>query len=689
MAADIRKPDAGLLARFAARRRRWTSSTTYLMALVVCLIWAPPAASQQRAPTVTESLGWTRALAPQLSPDGQSVAYEVQETDWAADAFATAIWLADVSGGRGPPRCIVRRGSAPRWSPDAKRLAFLADHGGRTQVHVVDPRAGAARVLTSAASPVMRLAWSPEGRRIAFTAADPEVPERPEQRDRDGTGHNGADPTRMAHLWLVDVPADDAAPGRAVRLTGGRDFTIGEFAWSPDGQRIAFSAAREPGLIGLASADIYVLDVAAKATRRVVRTPGPDTNPVWSPDGLALAYQSLAGKEEYSYRNHFVAVVPAGGGEPRLLTEGFDERAFPLAWGPSGVYFFALQRTDGHLFRVDPATRAVTRVSRPEHGLFWQFSFDGERRRAAFLRADATHYGEVCVADLDDFAPRALTALGDQLRPYLLASREVIRWQSRDSTPIEGVLVKPPGFDPARQYPLLVTLHGGPAGVDWPVLEYDRYYTFPVEQFAACGALVLRPNFRGSGGYGERFRSLNRRALGLADAPDVLAGVDHLVRQGIADPDRVGAMGHSYGGSLAAFLATTSDRFRAFEVDAGAVDWALNYATTDHPPFGPHMLGAKPWDDPEIYRRVSALTYVKGARTPTLIQHGEADQRVSPANAAALYRALKDQGVPVKLALYRGVGHTADRPRAQRAMAEESLAWFGRWIRLEGGPKSP
>src|SRR5262249_50930625 len=170
-------------------------------------------------------------------------------------------------------------------------------------------------------------------------------------------------------------------------------------------------------------------------------------------------------------------------------------------------------------------------------------------RQVTFVRADATHYGEVCVSSLEEFAPRALTALGKQLRSFKLASREVIRWQSADGTPIEGVLLKPPDFDPARKYPLLVTLHGGPAGVDWTILEYDRYYTFPVEQFAARGAFVLRPNYRGSGGYGERFRSLNWRALGLADAPDVIAGVDHLVRQGIVDPGRVGAVGHSYGGT--------------------------------------------------------------------------------------------------------------------------------------------
>jgi dipeptidyl aminopeptidase/acylaminoacyl peptidase len=533
------------------------------------------------------------------------------------------------------------------------------------------------------------MAWSSDGRRIAFTAPDPEASQRREHRDRDVVVTTGDDSSPMTHLWLIEVPADGAAPGPAVRLTGGRDLTVGEFAWSPDGRRIAFSGSRHAGLLGLGSADIYVLDVATKQTRRVVRTPGPDTNPVWSPDGQSLAYQSFAGKGEYSWRNHFVAVVPADGGEPRLLTDRFDERAFPVAWGPAGVYFFALQKTDMHLFCVDPVTRTISQVSRPQHAVFWRFSFDREFRHVSFVRAEASHFGEVCVSELKEFAPRALTALGEQLRPFALASREVIRWKSADGAPIEGVLLRPPDLDPARKYPLLVTLHGGPAGVDWTILEYDRYYTFPVEQFVARGALVLRPNYRGSGGYGERFRSLNRRALGLADAPDVIAGVDHLIRQGIVDPSRVGMMGHSYGGSLTAFLATTSGRFQAFEVDAGVTDWALNYATTDHPPFGPHMFGAKPWDDPEIYRRASAITHVKGARTPTLIQHGEADRRVSAANAALLYRGLMDQGLAVKLVVYKGVGHVADRPGVQRAMAEQSLAWFGRWIWEEGRPKPP
>jgi dipeptidyl aminopeptidase/acylaminoacyl peptidase len=646
-----------------------------------CLLFAEQAAGEKPSPTIEQALEWKRALSPQLSPDGASVAYEVQETDWKADAFTTSVWLADTGPDeRRVVTRLVKRGAVPRWSPDGKQLAFLADQGGRQQIHLIGPRGGEARILTRGDSAVMHMAWSPDGRRIAFTALDPETPERRARRDRDGDIVSSDGDQRMTHLWLVNVPSDDTAAKPAERLTRGSDFTVGEFGWSPEGKRIAFSASHETGLVGLASADIYVLDVAAKVARRIVNAPGPDTHPIWSPDGRSLAYQSFAGKAEYSYRNHFVAVVPADGGEQRVLTQRFDERAFPMAWGPSGIYFFALQKTDMHLFRVNPATQAVTQVSRPQHALFWQFSFDRDYRQVAFIMMDSSHYGEVCVSGLDRFTPRVLTKLGEQLGPFALASREVIRWESKDGTSIEGVLIKPPGFDPARKYPLLVLLHGGPAGVDWPVLEYDRFYTYPVEQFAAKGAVLLRPNYRGSGGYGEKFRSLNLRKLGLADAPDVIAGIDYLIRQGFVDPARVGAMGHSYGGSLSAFLATTSDRFKALEVDAGVADWALNYGTTDHPPFAPHMLKATPWEDPDIYRKVSAISYLNTARTPTLIQHGEADLRVPLANASQLYRGLKDTGVAVKMVVHKSVGHTAERPKAQRAMQQQTYAWFSRWI---------
>jgi dipeptidyl aminopeptidase/acylaminoacyl peptidase len=271
-----------------------------------------------------------------------------------------------------------------------------------------------------------------------------------------------------------------------------------------------------------------------------------------------------------------------------------------------------------------------------------------------------------------------VTNLSEQLRPFRLARRELIEWKSKDGTPIEGVLIKPADFEPTRKYPLLVVIHGGPTGVDRPVIQADRYY--PLERFAAKGAVILRPNYRGSAGYGEKFRSLNVRNLGVGDYDDVISGVDALIAKGFIDRSRVGAMGWSQGGYISAFITTFSDRFKAVSVGAGISNWTTYYVNTDIHPFTRQYLKATPWDDPEIYRKTSPISYLATARTPTLIQHGENDKRVPIPNAYELYQALQDKGVPSKLIVYKGFGHGINKPKQQRAVMEHNYEWFSEWL---------
>ena len=275
-------------------------------------------------------------------------------------------------------------------------------------------------------------------------------------------------------------------------------------------------------------------------------------------------------------------------------------------------------------------------------------------------------------------AAEKLTTLGDQAKGFKIARREVISWKSTDGTLIEGVLLKPPDFDPKKKYPLLVVIHGGPTGVDQPILSPDRYY--PMEQFVAKGALILRPNYRGSAGYGEKFRSLNVRNLGVGDYADVISGVDALIAKGFVDKDRVGSMGWSEGGYISAFITASSDRFKAVSVGAGISDWVTYYVNTDITPFTRQYLHATPWDDPEIYRKTSPITYIAKARTPTLIQQGENDRRVPIPNGYELRQALEDHGVPVKMVVYKGFGHGITKPKQQRAVMEENEKWFAKYI---------
>lgn len=285
---------------------------------------------------------------------------------------------------------------------------------------------------------------------------------------------------------------------------------------------------------------------------------------------------------------------------------------------------------------------------------------------------------EVHLSDLTPFEPVVLTKMTEQVADFELGRREVISWKSTDGTLIEGVLVKPANFDPSRKYPILCIIHGGPTGIDRPIFRGNRYY--PVDIWTGRGALVLRVNYRGSAGYGEGFRTLNMRNLGVGDAWDVLSGVEHLIDKGWVDPERVGCMGWSQGGYISAFLTTSSDKFAAISVGAGISNWATYYYNTDITPFTINYLGDDPADDPEIYTKTSPMSYIKKASTPTLIQHGEFDRRVPIPNGYELRQGLEDRGVPVEMVVYKGFGHGINKPKSRRAVMWHNLVWFNHYL---------
>jgi dipeptidyl aminopeptidase/acylaminoacyl peptidase len=324
-------------------------------------------------------------------------------------------------------------------------------------------------------------------------------------------------------------------------------------------------------------------------------------------------------------------------------------------------------------------------VSSPDAFILQSASFTADGRTLGFLASSGTTLPEVYVSDSATFAPRAFTTRSTRLANWTLGTREVISWKSQDGETIEGVLVKPRDYQPGRKYPLLCVIHGGPTGVDRPQAIDARYY--PSDLWAARGALVLKVNYRGSAGYGERFRQLNVRNLGVGDAWDVLSGIDSLIAKGMIDPTRLGCMGWSQGGYISAFLTTSTTRFKAISVGAGISNWATYYYNTDITPFTIQYLDADPAKDPEIYRKTSPMSYVMGAKTPTLIQHGEFDRRVPIANAYELRQGLQDRGVPVEMIVYKGFGHGITKPKSMRAVLQHNLAWFNHHIFGDPAPE--
>lgn len=676
-------------------------------------------------PSFEQVIGLRNAGGAAISPDGRSVVFSVRTVDWSANRFDNELWLSRDGGAPVPLTRTERTSSGgARWAPDGKSIAFVADRGNKQQVHLIRVDGGEAQPITAHGEAVGGFQWSPDGRRIAFTAQDPESDATKRRRERLGEYAVEDAEFRRSHLWVVDVAPDPwpsaaeapcptpmrdstrrdttardgARPSaaavaatqairsgcveapKAQRLTEGTRFTVAGFEWSPDGRSIAFGHQRDPLITSGSTGDISIVDVATRAVRPLVTGPGSDFGPVWSPDGKWIVYGGNAGDTLSNfYANTQLFRIPAEGGTPNRLAADIDENVGSWTWRPTGLYGLVWQGASARrVISIDPATgRTRVVAGGPDFIAAMDLSADG--RAIALLGATAATVAEVYRGTL---APQlrvaAVTDMSRQIRDWGLGNAEIVRWKSTDGTEIEGVLHKPRDFDPSRKYPLMVVIHGGPTGIDVP--QPVAGYVYPVLQWLAKGAIVLRPNYRGSAGYGAKFRALNVRNLGVGDAWDVLSGVDHLVKLGMVDTTRMATMGWSQGGYISAFLTTTSTRFKAVSVGAGISNWVTYYTNTDIHPFTRQYLKATPWDDADIYRRTSPMTYIKDARTPTLIQHGELDRRVPIANAYELFQGLQDVGVPTRLVVYKGFGHGIDKPKEHLAAMWHNWQWFGKYV---------
>jgi dipeptidyl aminopeptidase/acylaminoacyl peptidase len=630
------------------------------------------------APTVDQVLSLKRAGSPEISPDGRSVAYTVRETNWDDNSYDQQIWLADLRTGATRQLTNSRKSSqSPAWSPDGSRLAFISDRSDKRQIYVINPAAGEAEPLTSGDEGVGNFAWSPDGKTIAFTQTEPKSSATKEREKKYGEYQIDDQDFRMSHLFVVDVGS------RATKSLTSGAFTVGSYAWSPDGKMIAFDHRANPSPAASGSADISIITVADGSLRKLITQDGPDSNPNWSPDGSRIAFESSMANASFFYTNRVIATVPVAGGTPVALTAAFDEDPNIVAWKPNGILFAASEKTFSYLYRLDPDTKAIAKTApgNTPQTVNSGFTVSNDGQAIAFLRSDAKTMAEVYVGG--GLAPaKKITDMNAQAAAWTTSTLEVVSWKSQDGATIEGVLHKPVDFNPARKYPLLVVIHGGPTGVSRAVPFTSSIY--PIDVWVPRGVLVLEPNYRGSAGYGEKFRALNVRNLGIGDAWDVVSGVDSLIAQGVVDPARVGTMGWSQGGYISAFLAThDAARFQAISVGAGISNWMTYYVNTDIHPFTRQYLKATPWDDPEIYAKTSPMTYIKQAKTPTLIQHGATDQRVPLPNAFELKQGLEDQKVPVKLIVYQGfggIGHGPSKPKSHRATMEHNLEWFDQYM---------
>ncbi len=700
-----------------------------IIAFLVLPIAASLHAQEKHTATLEQSLGLKLINSPRISPDGRFVAYRLRETNWKGNEFLSQLWLVNVSTGKSIQLTRGKKsaGSA-EWSPDGHWLAFATEResiavvppalpekkeeakdakkeeaGGDgkpadKQIWIISPEGGEAWQLTKSETDVDDFHWSKDGKFILFSANPSEAKSSKGRKEKYSEYEVIEKDYRQDQLWLVDIitAAKEFLPEAAKQLTSDPTLNVNSFACSPDSTRVAFSATHNPLLAFSVEEDIYLLDLAhGNTVSKIVALPGPDSSPMFSPDGKQLAFYTSLAQPFYYYANGHIAVVDIAAVVPKTatttadvrdLTPKFDEDVQAIDWGPDGIHFAAQQKTANHLYRLNPSTLEIQRITSPDNLLLEEVSITQDGKALAYIAEDPTHMTELYVSAAKPFAPKKLTDITAQVKDWKLGTVEVVSWKSKDGATIEGILHKPADYDPTRKYPLLVHIHGGPTGTSEPTLSPDEY-AYPVQTFLSKGALVLEPNYRGSAGYGAEFRSLNVRNLGVGDMWDVMSGVDYLIDKGIVDSSRMGSMGWSEGGYISAFLTTHTDRFKAISVGAGISDWATYYANTDITPFTPQYLHATPWDDPEVYARTSPITTIKQAKTPTLIQQGSNDKRVPVPNSFELYRGLQDQHVPARLILYTGFGHGINKPKSLLALQQANLDWFNFYIWNEPIPK--
>ncbi len=564
-----------------------------------------------------------------------------------------------------------------RWSPDGKHLAYSGGKPERRQIWLMPPRGGEALQLTKHETPIVWWDWSPDSERIYFTS-----PERVDEDDlkRKEKGFDVQivnQPQPPEHLWMIDVETKEEK-----RLTSGEEYTVSSVETSKDGRWIAFRGNSADRYAGWMDSELYLLDLTSGKVTQLTDNKVSEGGFLFSPDSRWLAFS--AADEFTTYRTSKIYLLPVGGGEWRKLPTNFTYDASVSFWGDDSqtIYANTLVGVNNNLFSVPISGGRAKQIIKEDAAI--SVNRDEDSGTLIISYSDPAHPTDLYTSTWEKLGdPKGwvrLTRSNPEVEGMLLGKYETIRWKSTDGKTIEGLLIKPVGFQQGKRYPLIVQIHGGPASAY--TNAFSGYYGNYVHIYAANGYAVFQPNYRGSSGYGERFRMEIAGDYFRQAFDDIMTGVDYLIKQrGIADPDKLGMMGWSAGGHWSNWTLVSTDSFKAISTGAGAVNWISLYAQTDVQFTREFYFEGTPYDSWDGYIRVSPLKYIKRAKTPTLIHFGEKDQRIPKPQGDELHMALKKLGVPTEYIVYPNMPHGLRNIRYQMVKMQAEFGWFEKWLK--------
>jgi len=645
----------------------------------------PTAEEAVTRPMTTDDALDMVSVSPQaMSPDGEWVLYSKRKLDWGDNKYKTEIWMAATDGSDAFRYLAEDGGSEFRFSPDGRYLTFRREVGeGKKktwQLFWMRATGGEAIQLTKHATSVERqYRWSADSSRIFFVA-DNERDKNAQKAIDDGAdvifvdeGPNGQTQSQWSNLWVLAIEEVEGEE-RERQLTEEK-FLVSGFDPSPDGRWVALTARYTNRRNDADKTEIFLLDVNSGEKTRLTDNNAPEGGVLWGPDSRRFVY-SAGDDQEWLNRNSKLWLMEAELGEHHLLTSDFAGNVSGAAWSPDGshLFFNGSQGPNSNVFSVHAETGEIDQITNLD-GSTRASHWSADRSRFVYTFSDFDTPSDIWVGNTDGSTPTQITDANPQLADLQLATMRRTIWTSTDGTPIEGLVHLPADYDSGRTYPLMLNIHGGPAGV------FSNSFRASYHVYAGLGWVALSPNVRGSCCYDDTLREGNTvgagDGIGFGDFQDLMTGVDALVEHDIADPERMALRGWSYGGILGGWTITQTDRFKAASIGAGVYDWSSEYGPGFNNDVRLWHIGGSPWDNPDGYRNQSAFTHVANITTPTLLIHGMNDTTDTEPQSMMLFNAIKDIGkAPVRYMRVPRERHGFREPQHQRQRDVEEIRWM-------------
>ena len=622
--------------------------------------------------------------AVRVSPDASKVLYTVREAVMTDDRseYVNQVWLCNTDGSNSIQLTKGDKNSSnPKWSPDGKWIAFTSSRDSKSNLYVLPVGGGEAEKITDVKTGVGEYDWRPDGKAIAFVMTDAGDNNEDKDKKAKNDWYYMDEMVKQNRLYVLWLNEKDTAGKYVQKNLTKENYNVNAFDWSADGKSIVYSFGKSQEVNDNVYSDISLIDIETGNIKSIAKTAAGETNPLFSPDGKFIAYYCTEDPVDWSGPRHAKIYSLADGKSWRLKATP-DENGGILGWTPDGksILWSEANKTLNSIYQLSIDGKSISEWNKGSKEMIAAASLNSTGTYIAFTLQNPSQLPEAYISPLNNFSPVKVTSINAEHANKPLPKTEVVRWKGADGREIEGLLTYPINYKPGQKVPFILNVHGGPAGVFSQTAVAGNQGTYPIAAFAEKGYAILRPNPRGSSGYGTEFRKANREDWGGKDFQDLMAGVDYVIKMGVADENKMGVMGWSYGGFMSSWIVSHTNRFKVASIGAPVVDLSHQNLTDDIEGFLPSYFKSNPWDDWSKYDAHSPLRFVQNVKTPVMLQHGEADLRVPFSNSVMFYNALRRRDVPVRLLALPRQPHGPQEPRMVLKTMQTNVEWFDKYI---------